>query len=101
MSPETAAACLTALGHPLRLAVWRLLVRAGPAGLPAGQVQVRLGIAASTLTHHLQVLGRAGLVQRLRSGTVLACAADFTAMRALVDYLSAECCAEAGTEARR
>jgi DNA-binding transcriptional ArsR family regulator len=95
MTHDDAAACLEALGHPLRLTIWRLLVRAGPAGLPAGEVQARTGLAASTLSHHLKVLARVGLVGRRRAGTVLACRAEFGVMQGLVDYLSAECCAEA------
>lgn len=96
MTNDDASACLEALGHPARLAIWRLLVRAGPAGLPAGQVQARTGLAASTLSHHLKAMTRVGLLRRIRAGTTLICAADFALMRALVDFLSAECCAEAG-----
>lgn len=96
MTNDDAAACLEALGNPLRLAVYRMLVRAGPGGLAVGQVQARMGMAASTLSHHLKSLTRVGLIRRERQGTTLICTADFTVMRGIVDFLAAECCAEAG-----
>jgi ArsR family transcriptional regulator len=97
MTNDDAAACLEALGNPLRLAIYRLLVRAGPAGLAVGQVQARMGMAASTLSHHLKSLDRVGLIRRERQGTTLLCKADFGVMRGIVDFLAAECCAEART----
>lgn len=97
MTNEDAAACLEALGNPLRLGIYRMLVRAGPDGLAVGQVQARMGMAASTLSHHLKALTRVGLIRRERQGTTLLCRADFVVMRGIVDFLAAECCAEAGT----
>lgn len=94
MTLDDTAACLEALGHPLRLAIYRMLVRAGPAGLAVGQVQARMGLAASTLSHHLKTLTRVGLIRRERQGTTLLCRADFALMQGLVDFLAAECCAE-------
>lgn len=89
------AARLRALGTEVRLALYRVLVRAGEAGLAAGEVQVRLGVPPSTLTHHLKTLEGAGLIRRQREGNVLRCVADFAVMQALVDRLAAECCADA------
>ncbi len=96
MTNDDAAACLEALGNPVRLAIYRLLVRAGPAGLPVGQVQVRMGMAGSTLSHHLKALVRVGVVRQTRDGTTLLCTADFKVMNALVAFLASECCADAG-----
>lgn len=98
MTQDEAAASLEALGNPLRLGIWRLLVRAGRTGLPAGEVGARLGLAGSTLAHHLRVLTQVGLIHRRRSGPVLFCVAEFARMQGLVDYLSAECCADGGDE---
>ena len=87
------AACLEKLGHPTRLAVFRLLVRAGRDGLPVGEIQAHLGIPASTLSHHLSHLMAAGLLHRTREGRVLRCTADYARMDAIVAALTAECCA--------
>ncbi len=90
-----ASARLEALGNPTRLAIYRLLVRAGDAGKPVGRLQGELDIAASTLSHHLKALIIVGLVTQERVGTVLICRANFPMMRGLVDFLVAECCADA------
>lgn len=95
MTNDDAAACMEALGNPLRLGIYRMLVRAGPGGMAVGQVQARMGMAGSTLSHHLKTLDRQGLIRRARQGTTLLCTADFALMRGLVDFLAAECCAEA------
>lgn len=98
MQPDLAAACLEALGHPLRLAVYRALVRAGKDGLPVGQVQARVGLAGSTLSHHLSVLARVGLIRRRRNGSSLICTVDYGLMQRLIGYLQDECCTDAGHE---
>lgn len=94
MNIADAATRLEALGNPTRLSIYRLLVRAGDAGMPVGRVQKRLDIAASTLSHHLKALVIVGLVTQDRDGTTLVCRANFPMMRGLVDFLAAECCAE-------
>ena len=94
MTLDDAAAGLEALGSPTRLALFRLLVRAGHDGLSVGQCQQRLGIAASTLSHHLKALIVVGLVAQQRDGTTLICRANFTLMNGLVDFLVSECCSE-------
>jgi DNA-binding transcriptional ArsR family regulator len=98
MRTEDAAACLEALGNPLRLSVFRLLVRAGPRGLTVGQVQAQVGLAGSTLSHHLAALARVGVIRRHRAGSSLICTADYGAMRRLIGYLEDECCADAGPD---
>ncbi len=89
---------LGALAHEHRLAVFRLLVERGPAGLPAGRIAERVGLVPSSLTFHLQNLQRAGLIARRRESRQLIYSADFTAMTALVGYLTDNCCAESAAE---
>ncbi len=96
MDLDSLARRLDALGNPTRLAVFRLLVRAGPEGLATGALSNRLGLAPSTLTHHLGHLLKVGLVAQERQGTTLICRADFDGIEAVVAALKAECCADAG-----
>jgi DNA-binding transcriptional ArsR family regulator len=96
MNISDAAARLEALGNPTRLSIYRLLVRAGDAGMPVGRIQEQLGVAASTLTHHLKGLMIVGLVTQERDSRILICRANYPMMRGLIDFLSAECCADAG-----
>ena len=100
MNVEQAAKQLEALGNPTRLRVYRTLVRAGDDGLPVGSLQERIGIAASTLSHHLHRLILTGLVSQERQATTLICRANYPAMDALLDFLSAECCADAAAPVR-
>lgn len=95
MNLETASTQLEALGNATRLNIYRVLVRAGEAGLPVGQVQARLGIPASTLSHHCKRLCDTGLVTQERRGTTLICRADYDRMNALIGFLADECCADA------
>lgn len=92
MNEETAAKCLAELGSPTRLAVFRLLVRAGPEGMVVGDIQKRLQIPASTLSHHLARLTWAGLVEQRRQGRKLYCLNRHGVMDALLAFLTAECC---------
>ena len=94
-SIDDMAAALEALGNPTRLRIYRVLVRAGDPGLSVGQIQDRLDMAASTLSHHLSKLKMVRLVAQERRGTTLICRANYTAMRGLIDFLAAECCADA------
>lgn len=98
MENHDAAACLEALGNPLRLSVYRILVRAGKGGLAVGQIQARVGLAGSTLSHHLSTLARVGVIRRQRVGSSLICTADYAVMRRLIGYLEDECCADAGKD---
>jgi DNA-binding transcriptional ArsR family regulator len=81
-----------ALGHPVRLGILRLIVQGHQNGTPVGEIQGRIGIPASTLSHHLSCLAEADLVKVEREGTTLRYRADFAARQALVDYLWADCC---------
>ncbi|MGF7161605.1 DNA-binding transcriptional ArsR family regulator [Rhodoligotrophos appendicifer] len=95
MDITKAAKQLEALGSPTRLQVYRTLVRAGDSGLPVGSLQEKLGIAASTLSHHLHRLILTGLVTQERQSTTLICRANYPAMTELVGYLVDECCVDA------
>jgi DNA-binding transcriptional ArsR family regulator len=86
------AAQLAALGAAPRLQIVRLLLAAHPTGLWAGAIQEELGMPASTLSHHLEKLKQAGLIESRREGTFLRYAAQTAALRAIIDFLYAECC---------
>jgi len=85
-------AALTALAQENRLAVFRLLVQAGPQGMPAGEVADRLGLAPNTLTFHFDRLRSAGLVTVRREGRSMIYAAQFATMNALLGFLTENCC---------
>ncbi|SDJ01071.1 MULTISPECIES: helix-turn-helix transcriptional regulator [Ferrimonas] len=92
ISDEAVAQRLSELGHPTRLAVYRLLVKGSKTGMTVGDVQQQLGIPGSTLSHHLSRLIQAGLVQQTREGRILRCQVDMDALDEVIDYLKAECC---------
>lgn len=94
MKLEIAASQLEAIGSPTRLQLYRVLVRAGDEGMPVGSVQQKLGIAASTLSHHLRKLVDVGLVTQERQATTLICRAHYPAMQTLIGFLADECCAD-------
>ena len=87
------ARALAALGHDARLSIFRLLVKAGEDGLRVSDIGDHLGLAPSTLAHHLSALVDAGLVRQDRQGREVFNRVDFVAMHALVDFLTSECCA--------
>jgi len=94
MSQNAAIArALAALGHEARLAISRLLVRAGDDGLNVGEIAAHLKIPASTLAHHLSTLVAAGLVIQERQGREVVNRADYDAMRRTVGFLTDKCCA--------
>lgn len=86
---------LGALAHEHRLAVYRLLVEQGPAGLSAGAIGERIGLVPSSLTFHLQSLQRAGLINQVRASRQLIYTADYGVMNGLVGYLTEKCCTAA------
>ena len=87
-----AVGALGALAQESRLDAFRLLVRAGDAGLAAGAIAGALGVPAPTLSFHLKELRQAGLVRVRRNGRSLVYAPDFAAMRRLLAYLTDQCC---------
>jgi len=95
MSETTATRALSALGalaHEHRLAIYRLLVKHGTEGLPAGVIAAQLSLVPSSLTFHLQHLARAGLLTQRRLSRQIFYATDFAAMNSLIGYLTEECC---------
>jgi DNA-binding transcriptional ArsR family regulator len=81
-----------ALGHSARLAILRYAVQGGPDGTAAGEIQAKLDIPPSTLSHHLEKLSSAGLLRSRREGTFIYYAPEFEALKALTDYLWEDCC---------
>lgn len=92
MESKTAIRALGALAHETRLAIYRLLVQAGPEGLAVGAIGEQLKLAPATLSFHLSGLRHAGLITIRREGRTLYQAADYDAMNALLGYLSENCC---------
>ena len=99
MDAATAVVSLNALSHETRLQAFRLLVQAGPGGLPVGALRERLALPPATLTAHLNVLRAAALVSDLREGRVIRVRADYARMDALLAYLTENCCSGASCEA--
>lgn len=95
MNTGEALAGLGALAQQTRLEVFRLLVRRGAEGLPAGAIAEALEVPASSLSFHLHQLMRAGLVTQERRSRQLIYAAGYEQMNALVAYLTENCCAGA------
>ena len=83
---------LAALGSPVRVAVLRLLVQGDPTGTPVGEIQSKLEIPWSTLSHHLARLAAAGLVRERPDGRFIYYSVEYAALRALTSYLWEDCC---------
>ena len=94
MKLTAAVAALSAIAHEGRLAIYRLLVQTGPAGMTVGEIAAKLGIPGPTLSFHLSTLKRAGLVHARRDGRRLIQTADFARMTGLVAYLTENCCGD-------
>jgi DNA-binding transcriptional ArsR family regulator len=92
MDRIAALAALAALGQETRLEVFRLLVKAGDQGIPAGEVAARLGTVQNTMSAHLKVLDHAGLVRAERDGRTVRYIADMTGFRDLLAFLMEDCC---------
>ena len=95
MKASTAVGRLGALAQESRLAVFRLLVQAGPEGLCVGDIGAKLKIAAPTLSFHLKELAHAGLIKPRQEGRFIYYSPDFAAMDDLLGYLTDNCCAGA------
>ncbi len=92
MKAQSALVALSALSHQSRLSLFRLLLEAGPDGLPAGEIAQRLGIAPYALSFHLPQLRDAGLVTNKRNGRQIVYAADYAGMQSLIGFLTENCC---------
>jgi ArsR family transcriptional regulator, arsenate/arsenite/antimonite-responsive transcriptional repressor len=92
MEKTAAVTALAALAQDNRLDVFRLLVQAGPEGMPAGAVAAALDLAPNTLTFHFDRLRTAGLVTVRRDGRSMIYAAQFETMNGLLGFLTENCC---------
>jgi DNA-binding transcriptional ArsR family regulator len=90
ISPHARA--LAALGHDARLSIFRILVKAGAEGLRVGDIGAHLGLAPSTLAHHLTTLVDAGLVVQEKHGREVFNRVDYTTMNGVLAFLTSECC---------
>lgn len=98
MKPAEVIVALGALAQESRLATYRLLVKRGPTGYTPGELCEKLAIPAPTMSFHLRELTRAGLVESRREGRFIYYNAAFKQMRALVDFLTDQCCSLAEVE---
>jgi len=92
MDKKATLDALAALGQETRLDIFRLLVKAGRQGLPAGEIGERLGTVQNTTSSHLKVLAQAGLIRAERDGRSIRYAADMTGFRDLLAFLMEDCC---------
>jgi ArsR family transcriptional regulator, arsenate/arsenite/antimonite-responsive transcriptional repressor len=92
ISAPHALAALAALGQPTRLEIFRLLMRREPDGLAAGTIAEAVGCAHNTLSSHLSILARSGLLRGTRDGRSIVYRADVEGMRALLAFLMNDCC---------
>lgn len=92
MNHRNAVEALAALAQDSRLAVFRLLVKRGPEGFPAGELAARLALPGPTLSFHLKALQQAGLIESRRDGRFLHYTASLPRVNALVGYLTEHCC---------
>lgn len=92
MEPSTVIRALGSLAQEHRLAVFRILVQAGPEGRPAGALADAVGVAPSSMSFHLAQLAAAGLVRQRRQSRSIIYSADFDAMNGLMAYLLENCC---------
>ncbi|HTE98871.1 MAG TPA: metalloregulator ArsR/SmtB family transcription factor [Bradyrhizobium sp.] len=92
MDPENAILALAALAQPTRLDVFRLLVRHEPEGLAAGDIAKMLAVPQNTMSSHLSILSRAGLVSAQRFSRSIVYRADLTRLQAVVLFMLKDCC---------
>ncbi|MEM6592726.1 MAG: metalloregulator ArsR/SmtB family transcription factor, partial [Cyanobacteria bacterium P01_C01_bin.73] len=91
-SVESIAATFAALGQPTRLRIVRLLLSAHPKGLPAGEIQQELDIAAPTLSHHLDKLRQVGVITAEKDRQWIWYSVQSETLKSLIDFLYEECC---------
>lgn len=92
MESKSAVNKLSALGHEGRLAIYRLLVKAGPVGIAAGEIARTLNVLPNSLSANLNVLSHAGLIASRREGRSIIYSADYGAMSGLLSFLMEDCC---------
>lgn len=94
MELQAVAKALKELGHPTRLEIYKSVARAGHKGVAVGNLQGKLLVPGSTLSHHISSLVSAGLISQRREGRILYCVAEFERLQAVMDFLQEECCFE-------
>lgn len=94
MENTIAAKMLAELGHDTRLSIFRYLVKVGNEGAPVGQIQAKLGVPGSTLSHHINRLVSVGLIRQVRESRTLYCVPQYEVLKELIDFLMSECCTE-------
>jgi ArsR family transcriptional regulator, arsenate/arsenite/antimonite-responsive transcriptional repressor len=92
MDERNVVAALAALAHEHRLRIFRLLVKRGPSGMPAGEIAEHIGIGPTNMSFHLKELDRAGLLRATRDGRYIRYAIHVEGMRKLLTYITEECC---------
>jgi len=92
MEIEQAAKALKELGHPTRLSLFKVLVKAGSAGLSVGDIKEKLGVPNSTLSHHISKLITVNLIRQKRDGRTLFCIPQYRSLNELIVFLQDECC---------
>ena len=92
MDIQTSVAILSALAQPTRLEVFRTLVRNEPKGLPAGEIARQLDVPHNTMSTHLAILEKAGLLTSQRFSRSIIYRVDLSSVRSLVVYLLKDCC---------
>jgi len=96
MEITEAAQVFKELGHPTRLGLFKLLVKAGESGLSVGLIQEALAIPNSTLSHHIARLINVGLIIQKRDGRTLYCIPQYARLDSLIGFLQDECCIDNG-----
>ncbi|KQT50649.1 ArsR family transcriptional regulator [Aureimonas sp. Leaf454] len=92
MNDDSAVSALSALAHADRLAAFRMLVRAGPEGMPSGEIAETLAIPPTRMSFHLATLERSKLLTSWRDGRYVRYAASYDDMRQLLAFLTEDCC---------
>ncbi len=97
MNTKQAVQYLEALSNETRLNIYRYLVRMGDSGISVGEIQKKLGVPNSTLSHHIAKLVRADLIVQERESRTLICKTNYGLMESLIEFLGENCCIDAPT----
>lgn len=89
---ENIAKCLAELGNVHRLAIFRYLVKSGTEGAIVGDIQQKLNIPNSTLSHHLSRMAHIGLIEQRKEGRIIRCIPIYTKLDEIINFLKEECC---------
>lgn len=97
MNIDSIAKALKELGHSTRLSIYKYVIRAGHQGITVGDLQNKLNIPGSTLSHHISSLASANLISQRREGRTLYCVAEYNKLQSVISFLQTECCADEKT----